>query len=66
MQISAHLVNENRPLIFVEEEREPFGTPAFWTYAGLALCKIEEYFNLFSLHLLCWTHEWFNGWLPLN
>ena len=51
--------------MFAEEEREPYGTPAFWTYAGLALCKLVDS-NTFSLHLLCWTLQWLNCWLSLN
>ena len=39
------LFNEKRPLIFAEEEGEPFGTPVFWTYAGLALCKKHTIIN---------------------
>ena len=32
-----------------EEKREPFGTTMFWVYAGLALCKLND----FIMYLVC-------------
>jgi len=39
-------IKSGAPLVFTanEEEREPFGTALFWTYACLAICKIYSYY----------------------
>ena len=41
-------IKSGTPLVFTanEDDREPFGTPLFWTYAGLATCKRNSNFTL--------------------
>ena len=42
------------PIVFTAEEetREPFGTPMFWAYAGLATCKKPLIYFIQFVHYL--------------
>ncbi len=61
----AEALDQGKPLVFTEEERVSFGTPLWWTYAGLAFCK---YFSILtsSLRVLRGSDEWIDSGLLVN
>ena len=62
-----HSIEEEKPIVFHGGEKAEYGTPLFWSYVMISLCKNHEFMRsltfFYSLGLFCRTDEWLDCWI---